>query len=166
VFVRRRADKVERSTMSEQQADVLVVEDDPNDLELTLRALKRHRLANEVRVARDGAEAVRFIFGEDENTPITPAPKVILLDLKLPRLSGLDVLRRVKSDPRTRRIPVVMLTSSQEDRDIAECYEAGANSYIVKPVEFERFVEAMRVVGLFWMVVASTPDPTSAAAHP
>jgi two-component system response regulator len=152
--------------MGDPQADVLVVEDDPNDLELTLRALRRHRLANEVRVARDGAEAIRFIFGADEDTPLTPAPKVILLDLKLPRLSGLDVLRRVKADPRTRRIPVVMLTSSQEDRDIAECYEAGANSYIVKPVEFERFVEAMRVVGLFWMVVASTPEPAQAAALP
>ncbi|NLH97947.1 MAG: response regulator [Chthonomonadales bacterium] len=143
--------------MSDCQADVLVVEDDPNDLELTLRALKRHHLANEVQVARDGAEAVRLLFGEDENTPVSPPPKVILLDLKLPRMSGLEVLRKIKGDPRTRRIPVVMLTSSQEDRDIAECYEAGANSYIVKPVEFERFVEAMRVVGLFWMVVASNP---------
>jgi len=149
--------------MSEQQADVLVVEDDPNDLELTLRALKCHHLANEVRVARDGAEAIQLLFGADGNTPMSPPPKVILLDLKLPRLSGLDVLRRLKADSRTRRIPVVMLTSSQEDRDVAECYEAGANSYIVKPVEFERFVEAMRVVGLFWMVVASTPDARSSS---
>ena len=143
--------------MSDQQADILIVEDDPNDLELTLRALRRHHLANQIQVARDGAEAIRLIFGPDEQTPISPAPKVILLDLKLPRVSGLEVLRRIKADPRTRRIPVVMLTSSQEDRDVAECYEAGANSYIVKPVEFERFVEAMRVVGLFWTVVASTP---------
>lgn len=143
--------------MSGQPVEVLVVEDDSADLELTLRALKRHNLVNEVRVARDGPEALRVIFGEDGNTPMDPPPRVVLLDLKLPRLSGLDVLRRIKGDPRTRRIPVVVLTSSQEDRDIAACYEAGANSYIVKPVRFEQFVEAMRVVGLFWMVIASPP---------
>lgn len=152
--------------MSSRPVEVLVVEDDPNDLELTLRALRRHHVANEVHVARDGAEAIRYLFGEDDNTPIDPPPRVVLLDLKLPRLTGLDVLRRVKSDPRTRCIPVVMLTSSQEDRDIAECYEAGANSYIVKPVEFERFVEAMRVVGLYWMVVASSAVVAPAPAAP
>ncbi len=143
--------------MSGSQVEILIVEDDPADLELTLRALKRHNLVNEVRVARDGVEAIHALLGDDENTPVDPPPRVVLLDLKLPRLSGLDVLRRIKSDPRTRRIPVVMLTSSQDDRDIAACYEAGANSYIVKPIRFEHLVEAMRVVGLYWTVVASPP---------
>jgi len=150
--------------VSGQPVEVLVVEDDSADLELTLRALKRHNLVNEIRVARDGAEAIRVIFGDAQVPPMDPPPRVVLLDLKLPRLSGLDVLRRIKGDQRTRRIPVVVLTSSQEDRDIAACYEAGANSYIVKPVRFEQFVEAMRVVGLFWMVIASPPYVGDSAA--
>jgi CheY-like chemotaxis protein len=156
--------------VSGRPVEVLVVEDDSADLELTLRALKRHNLVNEIRVARDGAEAIRVIFGDGQVPPMDPPPRVVLLDLKLPRLSGLDVLRRIKGDARTRRIPVVVLTSSQEDRDIAACYEAGANSYIVKPVRFEQFVEAMRVVGLFWMVIASPPYvgdmPASATQGP
>ncbi len=143
--------------LSSELVEVLVVEDDPADLELTLRALKRHNVVNEILVARDGVEAFRVLFGEDDNTPMNPPPRVVLLDLKLPKVSGLDVLRRIKADPRTRRIPVVMLTASRESKDIAACYEAGANSYIVKPVRFEEFVEAMRVVGLFWMVIASPP---------
>lgn len=143
--------------MSGQPVEVLVVEDDPADLELTIRALKRHNVVNDIRVARDGPEALRMLMGDDQNPPMDPPPRVVLLDLKLPKLSGLDVLRRIKNDPRTRRIPVVMLTSSQDDRDIARCYEAGANSYIVKPIRFEHLVEAMRLVGLFWLVVAAPP---------
>lgn len=143
--------------MSGQPVEVLIVEDDPADLELTLRALKRHQVVNNILVARDGAEAVQMLLGDQQNPPMEPPPRVVLLDLKLPKLSGLDVLRRIKSDPRTRRIPVVMLTSSQDDRDIARCYEAGANSYIVKPIRFEHLVEAMRLVGLFWLVVAAPP---------
>jgi len=143
--------------MSGKPGEVLLVEDDPADLELTLRAIQRHNLINEVRVARDGVEALRLLLGDEQNPPMSPPPRVILLDLKLPRMSGLDVLRRIKSDPRTRRIPVIMLTSSQDDRDIAACYEAGANSYIVKPIRFEDLVEAMRLVGLFWLVIAAPP---------
>lgn len=146
--------------MSSKPVEVLLVEDDPADLELTLRALKRHNVVNEIRIARDGVEAVRMLLGDDQTPPIEPPPRVVLLDLKLPRLSGLDVLRRIKSDPRTRRIPVVMLTSSQDERDISACYEAGANSYIVKPIRFEQLVEAMRLVGMFWMVIAAPPYPT------
>lgn len=151
--------------MSGRPVQVLVVEDDPMDLELTMRALQKHNFVNDVLVARDGVEAVNMLLGSDEHQPVDPLPGVILLDLKLPRLSGLEVLRRIKADPRTRRIPVIMLTSSADDKDIASCYQAGANSYIVKPIRFDQLVEAMRIVGLFWMVVAALP-PTDRGALP
>ncbi len=139
--------------------EVLLVEDNPNDVELTLRALKKHNLANKVHVARDGAEAIEFLFGTGAHagrgTDITP--KVVLLDLKLPKVDGLEVLRRVKSDPKTRTIPVVVLTSSKEDQDVARSYELGVNSYIVKPVDFDKFVKAISELGLYWLVMNHAP---------
>jgi len=135
--------------------EILLVEDSPEDLELTLHALREHNLTNHIRVARDGAEAVDALLGETSS--LQPLPKLVLLDLKLPKLSGLEVLERIKRDPRTRSIPVVVLTSSKEDRDVAEAYRLGVNSYIVKPVDFSSFVEAVGKVGLYWMVVNEAP---------
>ena len=135
--------------MNQQPVEILLVEDNPHDVELTLRALQRHNLANAVHVVRDGAEALEYIFGTGAYADHGPgrAPRVILLDLKLPKVDGLEVLRQIKSDPRTRTIPVVVMTSSREERDIVESYGLGANSYIVKPVDFEQFVEAARIMG-------------------
>lgn len=131
--------------------EILLVEDDPADVELTMRALSRHNLANRVLPARDGAEALEYLFSGQ------PLPKLVLLDLKLPKLNGLEVLRHLKADARTHRIPVVMLTSSREAPDIAEAYELGANSYIVKPVEFESFVKAVADLGLYWLLLNEPP---------
>jgi CheY-like chemotaxis protein len=135
--------------------ELLIVEDNPQDLELALRALRKGNLSNRIHVARDGAEALEYVFceGPHASRRISDGPKVILLDLKLPKVDGLEVLRRVKADPRTRTIPVVVLTSSKEDRDVAESYKLGANSYIVKPVDFEQFVEAVRNLGLYWLLL-------------
>lgn len=135
--------------------EVLIVEDNPNDLALVRRALLRSRLANRVQVARDGQEALDFLLGGGMDG-VRP-PKVILLDLKLPKLDGIEVLRRVKADPRTRAIPVVVLTSSHEQRDIVDTYDLGVNSYIVKPVNFEEFEEAVRVLGSYWLVANQPP---------
>jgi two-component system, response regulator len=143
--------------------EILLVEDTPQDLELTLRALRKANLVNRVEVARDGVEAIEFIFGEGAHAgrDIEDGPKVILLDLKLPRMDGLDVLRRIKSDPRTRRIPVVVLTSSKEQSDVVASYDLGVNSYIVKPVNFERFAAAVQDLGLYWLLLnqaANAPE--------
>ena len=131
------------------------VEDNDEDAELAIRALKRHRLANTIVHLIDGEQALNFIFGNGDYSKrsILQLPKVILLDLKMPKVNGLEVLAKVKSDPRTKMIPVVILTSSQEDPDIKKCYELGANSYIVKPVEFENFSKTVADLGLYWMVV-------------
>ncbi len=139
--------------------DILLVEDNPNDLELALRALKKHNLANKVVVARDGAEALDFIFGTGayNDRDVTDRPKVVLLDLKLPKVDGLEVLRRIKSDERTKVIPVVVLTSSQEERDVVESYKLGVNSYMVKPVDFDRFIECVSELGLYWLVCNKPP---------
>ena len=125
--------------------EILLVEDNPNDLKLTIHALNKNNLANNIHVVRDGVEALEFIFCTDRyaHRKIERGPKFVLLDLKLPLLDGIEVLRQVKADPRTRSIPVVVLTSSKEDRDIVESYQLGANSYIVKPVDFEQFTESM-----------------------
>lgn len=141
--------------MSEPDVEILLVEDNPNDVELTLHALKRHNLANRVEVLRDGAEALDYIFctGAYAARAIEAPPKIVLLDLKLPKVDGLEVLRQIKADPRTRKIPVVVLTTSQEQRDIIESYDLGVNSYIVKPVDFDQFVEATRILGLYWLVL-------------
>ncbi len=139
--------------------DILLVEDNPHDLELALRALKKHRLANNVVVARDGAEALDFVFGTGKylDRQIEEKPKVVLLDLKLPKVDGLEVLRRIKSDERTKVIPVVVLTSSQEERDIVESYELGVNSYMVKPVDFDQFLDCVSELGLYWLVCNKPP---------
>lgn len=146
--------------MAESDVEILLVEDNPNDVELTLHALKRHNLANRVEVMRDGVEALDYIFctGAHATRAIDAPPKIVLLDLKLPKIDGLEVLRRIKGDPRTRKIPVVVLTTSQEQRDIVESYDLGVNSYIVKPVNFDQFVEAARILGLYWLVLNEPPQ--------
>ncbi len=135
--------------------ELLLVEDNPQDLELTLRALRKGNITNRIEVARDGAEALDFLFCEGAHAArsINDKPKVVLLDLKLPKMDGLDVLRRIKSDPRTRSIPVVVLTSSREQSDLIESYELGVNSYIVKPVNFESFTKAVQDLGLYWLLL-------------
>ena len=145
--------------MKDRTVEILLVEDNPNDVELALHALKKNNIANRIEVVRDGAEALEFIFatGAYAQRSIGNGPKVILLDLKLPKVDGLEVLRQIKSDPRTRAIPVVVLTSSREDRDIVESYNLGVNSYIVKPVDFEQFTEAVRTLGLYWLLLNQPP---------
>ena len=140
--------------------EILLVEDNPEDRELALRALRKANLANHIEVARDGAEALEFIFCEGPHSArkIEDAPKVILLDLKLPKVDGLEVLRRVKGDPRTRAIPVVVLTSSKEQNDVVESYHLGVNSYVVKPVNFERFVETVQQLGMYWLLLNQPPN--------
>ena len=137
---------------------ILLVEDSPQDVELTLAALAEHKLANEVVVARDGAEALDFLFCRGAHANRNPDnPVVILLDLKMPKVDGLEVLRQVKADASLRTIPVVMLTSSREESDLVESYRLGVNAYVVKPVDFTQFVEAIRRTGIFWAVVNQTP---------
>jgi two-component system response regulator len=142
-----------------ESIDLLLVEDNQNDVELTMRALKSINLANNVHVSRDGREALDFMLGADENgnQKVLHNPKAILLDLKLPRVSGLEVLKVLKSNQETKKIPVVMLTSSQESRDLEDCYKLGANSYIVKPFGFEQFVKAVAEAGLYWLVINQAP---------
>jgi CheY-like chemotaxis protein len=139
--------------------ETLLVEDNPQDLELTLRALRKANLANLVQVARDGAEALDFIFckGVHAGRRIEDVPRVVLLDLKLPKVDGLEVLRRIKADPRTRTIPVVALTSSREQGDVVESYRLGVNSYIVKPVNFDGFMAAVQQLGLYWLLLNEPP---------
>jgi CheY-like chemotaxis protein len=136
---------------------ILLVEDNPNDIELTRHALARHNIANELVIAEDGVEALDYLFGEDRKTPGS-LPAVVLLDLKLPRVDGLEVLREVRANERTRFLPVVILTSSNEERDIIDGYSLGANSYIRKPVDFGQFSEAIRQLGLYWLVLNESPN--------
>ena len=135
--------------------DILLVEDNPQDVELTVRALKKRNLANRLFVVEDGAEALDFMFGRGQyaQRDLVNSPKVVLLDLKLPKLNGLEVLRAIKADERTRTIPVVMVTSSREDPDIQAAYELGANSYVVKQVDFDTFLEATSHLGFYWLLV-------------
>jgi two-component system, response regulator len=139
--------------------EILLVEDNPQDLQLTQRALKKANLANHIHIARDGEEALQFIFceGKYSGRKIENAPKVILLDLKLPKVDGKEVLERIKSDPRTKMIPVVVLTSSKEQQDVVESYNLGVNSYIVKPVNFEGFVAAVQELGMYWLLHNQPP---------
>lgn len=143
--------------------EILLVEDNPSDVELTLHALNHNQLANKIYVARDGEEALNFLFnrnefrGRSEQAP----PRIVLLDLKLPKVDGLGVLRTVKSDPRTRAIPIVILTSSREEKDMVESYSLGVNSYIQKPVDFDKFRETVRQLGLYWLLI-NVPSPAKA----
>jgi two-component system, response regulator len=141
------------------EIEILLVEDSPDDLEMTLHALRKGKVANRVQVARDGAEALDFIFcqGAFAARKMSGGPKVVLLDLKLPKVDGLEVLKRVKEDPRTRKIPVVVLTSSKEQNDVVESYHLGVNSYIVKPVSFEQFVAAVQELGIYWLLLNQPP---------
>ena len=142
-----------------EKIDILLVEDNPYDAELSMRALQKKNLANKVEWVQDGADALDFIFskGVYENRVQEEPLKLILLDIKLPKVSGIDVLRRIKADPVMRSIPVVMLTSSAEGQDLSECYQLGVNSYIVKPVEFESFQEEVEKAGFYWMLVNRVP---------
>jgi two-component system response regulator len=142
------------------EVEILLVEDNPNDVELTLRALKKHNITNNVHVVKDGAEALEYIFatGTYASRDINHNPKVILLDLKLPKVDGIEVLRRIKSDERTKVIPVVVLTSSKEERDLVQSYQLGANSYITKPVDFESFVKSVAELGLYWLLLNQPPQ--------
>jgi CheY-like chemotaxis protein len=144
--------------MSDEPIDILLVEDNPTDKELTLRALNKVKLANRIEVAKDGAEALDILFGTAGSSATRP-PRLVLLDLKLPKVDGIEVLRRIRGDERTRHLPVVILTSSQEERDIVQSYALGTNSYVVKPVEFESFAEAVSKLGLYWLLLNRSPQP-------
>lgn len=142
------------------EIELLLVEDNDNDAEMTIRALKKNNLANKIVRLKDGAEALEFIFAEGmyADRMVENSPKVILLDLKMPKVNGIEVLQRVKSDERTKSIPVVVLTSSQADPDIKECYRLGVNSYVVKPVRFDDFTKAISELGIYWMIVNQPPS--------
>lgn len=145
------------------QKVILLVEDNSSDVELTRRALERARIANELVVARDGKEALDYLFGEGAYTgrDVSDLPAVALLDLKLPKVPGLEALRRIRADARTRRLPVVILTSSKEEQDLASSYDLGANSYIAKPVDFSQFTKAIEHLGLYWLVWNEAPPKVS-----
>ncbi len=139
--------------------EVLLIEDNPDDAELTIRALKKKKLANNLVHLKDGAEALDFIFGRGvyAERDILSTPKVILLDLKMPKVNGIEVLEKIRADERTQKIPVVVLTSSKEDPDVDRCYKLGVNSYIVKPVDFDNFLEAVSNLGLYWLILNEPP---------
>lgn len=139
--------------------EILLVEDNPDDVELAVHALRREQLVNDITVARDGEEALDFIFcrGPYANRSFHSPPRLILLDLKLPKVDGLEVLRAIKSDPRSKAIPVVILTSSREERDLVESYKLGVNAYVQKPVDFEQFRSVVKELGLFWLVINQPP---------
>ena len=139
--------------MSEDCIEILLAEDNSADAEMTLRALKRNNLANRVRWVKDGEEALEYLFGQG-----TRPPKLVLLDIKMPRVDGIEVLRRLKADPATQKIPVVVMTSSNEERDVVESYRLGVNSYIVKPVQFESFMETVAKIGLYWVLTNRAPS--------
>ena len=145
--------------MSHEAVDILLVEDNPDDVELALLALRRNNLANQIHVARDGAEALDFLFcrGAFCERTFEQPPRVVFLDLKLPKIDGMEVLREVKSDPRTKTVPVVVMTSSREQRDMVEGYKLGVNSYIQKPIDFTQFREIVKNLGFYWLVINQAP---------
>lgn len=145
--------------MLENVLDIILVEDNPDDVELTLDALKTHKLSNRVKVLRDGEEALDYFFGTGKyaGRDVCDRPKVILLDLKLPKVDGLEVLRRIRADERTKTLPVVVLTSSNEQKDRIDSYHLGVNSYIVKPVEFDSFARAVAQIGFYWVLMNKVP---------
>jgi two-component system response regulator len=156
--------------MTERQIEILLVEDNTDDVELTLHALRKENLANSIHVARDGEEALDFLFcnGSHSNRSFENPPRLVLLDLKLPKVDGMEVLKRLKSDPRTSTIPVVILTSSKEERDLVQGYGLGANSYIQKPVDFTQFRETVKTVGFYWLLINQAPvrAKVAQAGHP
>jgi two-component system, response regulator len=143
----------------EPAVEILLVEDNPNDVELALHALKKNNLVNRIQVVRDGEEALDYVFckGSFADRDIRLIPKVILLDLKLPKIDGIEVLKQIKSSPATQSIPVVVLTTSREERDVLESYRLGVNSYILKPVDFDQFVDSVRQIGFYWMLLNQHP---------
>lgn len=147
--------------MNAEPVEVFIVEDNPDDLALTLMALRKGNLANQIMVARDGVEALDFLFGRGPHAgrDTTRQPRVILLDLKLPRIDGHEVLRAIRENPLTQDLPVIVMTSSDQDRDVLESYELKANSYVVKPVSFDRFHEAVTKVGMYWLLLNQPPAP-------
>jgi CheY-like chemotaxis protein len=145
--------------MSDEHVEILLAEDNPEDAEMTMRALRRNNLANQLRWVKDGAEALDYLFGTGEyaGRDASRPPKLVLLDIKMPKVDGIEVLRRLKENPATRAIPVVVMTSSNEERDVVESYRLGVNSYIVKPVQFDAFFETVAKIGLYWMVTNRVP---------
>jgi two-component system response regulator len=139
------------------QGKILLVEDSPDDVELTMRALKSNNITNEVVVAKDGVEAIEYLFGGSDRPAASELPSIVLLDLNLPRVNGLEVLQRIRADHRTKLLPVVILTSSTEERDMVEGYSLGANSYVRKPVDFVEFTQAARQLGLYWLLLNRSP---------
>lgn len=145
--------------MNDEKVEILLVEDNPSDEELTLLTLKKYKLTNKIFVVRNGAEALDYIFGNGKYSgrDTNQHPKLILLDLKLPKVDGLEVLRRIKADPNTKQIPVVVLTSSDQESDMVESYKLGVNSYIIKPVDFKQFTESIREIGMYWLLLNVPP---------
>jgi len=150
-----------------EDVEILLVEDNPADAELTLHALRKHNLANRIQHARDGEEALNFLFcrGVFSARPVEAKPRLILLDLKLPKIDGLQVLREVKSDPNTKPIPVIVLTSSKEERDLVNSYQFGVNSYIQKPVNFTEFQDVVRQLGMYWLLLNAAPSVAAPVAR-
>jgi two-component system, response regulator len=145
--------------MSHEEIEILLVEDNPDDLDLALFALRKNNLANKIHVARDGEEALDFLFcrGNFSHRTFDAPPRVVLLDLKLPKIDGLEVLREIKADPRTKAVPVVVMTSSNQQRDLVEGYKLGVNSYIQKPIDFGRFREIIKQLGYYWLIINQSP---------